>query len=112
MWTWRLTRRMKKLLVLIGMMKIKGVYDLDGKCTFQPGQAIVFEPRWALEKWKGGVTYRTAGGHEHPLKYGDIVTYLAEHSPARGHCVVVDYDGKVTTMLHPDDFRLATDEEV
>ena len=79
---------------------------------FNPGQAIIFEPKWSLEKFKGGVTYRSSTGIEHPLKYGDIVHYLTEHSPAYGHCIVVDYDGKVTTMLHPEDFRLATDEEV
>lgn len=82
------------------------------RCQFKPGQAIVFEPRWAMEKFKGGKTYVSAVGVEHPLKYGDIVHFLAEHSPAYGHCIVVDYDGKVTTMLHPSDFRAATDDEV
>lgn len=79
---------------------------------WKPGQAIVFEPKWAQEKFKGGITYKDAKGNEHPLKYGDIVHYIAEHSPAYGHCIVVDYDGKITTMLHPDEFRAATDEEV
>lgn len=76
--------------------------------VFKAGQAIVFEPKWAkCGPIKGGMVYKN-----HPLKYGDIVHYLTEHSPAYGHCIVVDYDGKVTTMLHPSDFRLATDEEV
>lgn len=79
---------------------------------FKPGQAIVFEPSWAQEKFKGGITYKAANGQEHPLKYGDIVHYLAEHTPATGHCIVVDYEGKITTMLHPEDFRAATDDEV
>lgn len=77
------------------------------KLKFKPGQAIVYEPKWAKEKFKGGEVYP-----KHPLQYGDIVHFLAEHTPAVGHCIVVDYDGKITTMLHPNDFRAATDEEV
>lgn len=82
------------------------------KKMWKPGQAIVFEPKWAQEKFKGGITYKDSKGNEHPLKYGDIVHFIAEHSPAYGHCIVVDYDGKITTMVHPDEFRAATDEEV
>lgn len=74
---------------------------------FKAGQAIVFQPSWAESKKKGGVVYKG-----HPLKYGDVVHFLANHSPAFGHCIVTDYNGKVTTMLHPEDFRLATDDEV
>jgi len=78
------------------------------RAKFKPGDAIVFEPKWAeCGPVKGGIVYKG-----HPLKYGDIVHFLAEHSPAVGHCIVVDYDGKITTMLHPEDFRKATDEEV
>ena len=78
------------------------------RAKFKPGQAIVFEPKWAeCGKVKGGTVYKN-----HPLKYGDIVHYLAEHSPAYGHCIVTTYDGKVITMLHPGDIRKATDEEV
>lgn len=75
---------------------------------FKAGQAIVFEPKWAeCGPVKGGTVYKN-----HPLKYGDIVHFLAHMTPAYGHCIVVDYDGKVTTMLHPEDFRAATTEEV
>lgn len=74
---------------------------------FKSGQAIVFEPKWAIEKFKGGLVYKN-----HPLKYGDIVHYLADHSPAIGHCIVTTYDGKVITMLHPADFRKAKENEV
>jgi len=91
--------------------KVKSVYK-NGRCTFKPGQAIVFEPRWAQEKFKGGITYKGPNGEEHSLRYGDIVHYIAEHSPAYGHCIVVKYSGEVVTMVHPDEFRLATDEEV
>lgn len=81
---------------------------------FKPGQAIVFEPNWAAQKHKGGITYfdPKTGENKHPLFYGDVVHFLAYHEPAIGHCIVVDYDGKITTMLHPGDFRKATDDEV
>lgn len=74
---------------------------------FKPGQAIVYEPSWADQKKPGGRVYKN-----HPLRYGDIVSYLADHSPAYGHCIVTTYEGKVITMLHPEDFRKATDDEV
>lgn len=74
---------------------------------FKSGQAIVFEPSWSKSKKKGSEVYKN-----HPLKYGDIVHFLAYHYPAIDHCIVTDYDGKITTMLHPEDFRKATDDEV
>lgn len=74
---------------------------------FKPGQAIVFEPKWAQFKIPGREVYPN-----HPLKYGDIVHFLADHSPAYGHCIVTTYEGQVITMLHPSDFRLATEDEV
>lgn len=77
------------------------------KPAFKAGQAISFEPNWANEPIKGGEVYPN-----HPLRYGDIVHYLAEHSPAYGHCIVCTYAGDIITMLHPEDFRAATDEEV
>lgn len=80
---------------------------------FQPGDAIVYIPTWAQEKFKGGTTYKNeTTGKESPLKYEDVVHFLAYHKPAHGHCIVTTYDGKVLTMLHPEDFRLATEDEV
>lgn len=100
-------RLKRRLLTLIGKTKTNGAYDINGRCQFKAGQALVFEPKWAEQKFKGGTVYKN-----HPLKYGDVVHFLAEHSPAYGHCIVVDYDGKITTMVHPEEFRLPTDEEV
>lgn len=77
------------------------------KSKFKPGQTIVFEPSWAESKKKGGTVYKN-----HPLKYGDKVLFLADIAPAYGHCIVTTYDGKVITMLHPEDFRKATEDEV
>ena len=75
---------------------------------FEAGQAIVFIPKWSEGGQKKGATVYKG----HPLKYGDIVHFLAHMTPAYGHCIVTTYEGTVITMLHPSDFRLATDEEV
>jgi len=86
------------------------------KPKFKSGDAIVFEPKWANDESLRTKMRKIEVGDEvypgHPLKYGDIVHYLAEHSPAFGHCIVTTYEGKVITMLHPSDFRKATEEEV
>lgn len=74
---------------------------------FKPGQAIVFEPSWAAIKTKRAKVYKG-----HPLKYGDRVLFIAHITPAYGHCVIATYQGKVITMLHTDDFRAATEDEV
>lgn len=106
-------RLLRKFLRLFERSNPNSVYDKHGRCQFKSGQAIIFEPKWAQEKFKGGITYKNPKtGKEHPLRYGDVVNFLAEHSPAYGHCIVVDYDGKITTMVHPDEFRAATDEDV
>lgn len=74
---------------------------------FKAGQAIIFEPTWSKTKVKGAEVYKN-----HPLKYGDIVLYLAAITPAYGHCIVTTYEGTVITMLHDSDFRLAKDSDV
>ena len=74
---------------------------------FKAGEALVFQPSWSSKKFKGAEVY-----YNHPLKYEDVVHFLAYHSPAIGHCIVTTYEGQVITMMHPEDFRLATDEEV
>ena len=86
------------------------------KKKFKPGQAIVFEPKWAERKEKGVNPYVVKKNklviEQYPLLYGDVVHFLAYHDPAVGHCIVTTYKGKVVTMLHPEDFRKATMEEV
>lgn len=77
------------------------------KKKFKAGQAIVYEPKWFKTKVKGAKL-----GPKSPIAYGDVVHVLAEHTPAIGHCIVTHYDGRIVTMLHPEDFRAATDDEV
>ena len=41
-----------------------------------------------------------------------LFTYICEHKPQRGHCVIMDMStGKLIPMCHPEDFRLALEEE-
>ena len=95
---------LRKFLLLFKRSNPNDIYDKYGRCQFKAGQAIVFEPRW----WKDNPQYHD----KYPLKYGEIVSYIAEHSPAYGHCIVVKYDGTVVTMIHPAECRPATDDEV
>lgn len=41
-----------------------------------------------------------------------LLCFLFEHDPQEGHCAIVDLaSGKITTMLHIDNFRAVTEEE-
>lgn len=41
-----------------------------------------------------------------------LLCFLFEHNPQKEHCAVIDLaSGKITTMLHIDAFRVATEEE-
>ena len=73
------------------------------KSSFAPGSAIVFEPEWAKGK---------KVSKKHPLKYGEVVYFLTDIPNVPGHCIVTKWKGVVVPMIHPDDCRLATDEEL
>ena len=73
------------------------------KKSFRQGEAIVFEPQWALDKMVD---------ERHPLRYGEIVYFLTDIPNVGGHCIVAKYDGKVVPMVHPGDFRVATEDEL
>jgi len=83
---------------------------------FKPGDTVVFDPdsfnpyMWSKMseddkiKYYGPLGY----GREKPL----LFTFLCEHSPQVGHCVLVNMETQqIETMRHTSDFRLATDEE-
>lgn len=82
----------------------------------KPGDTVVFDHTrlnqdyWASLPEKERVAYWGRfgyGGGE--LK---LFTYITEHHPQDGHCVLMDMDtGQLLPMCHPDEFRLATDEE-
>lgn len=86
-------------------------------CPFKPGDTVAFDPTsFNPEYWDN----LTLGQKEY--YYGDLYdfehdkpilfTFLCEHHPQTGHCVLVNMDNqKVETMRHTCDFRLVGDDE-
>ena len=71
---------------------------------FKKLEIVVFEPKGSLENTKA---YK-----DHPLKPGERVLYLGDIPNVPGHCCVAKKDGAVIWLVHPEDFRTATDEEL
>ena len=65
---------------------------------FKHLEAIVFDPKWEIDP-------------RHPLKRNEVVFFLGE-SPNVLHAIVVTYEGQIITMVHTEDFRKATEDEV
>lgn len=70
----------------------------------KPFSIVVFEPFHAK---KYPEAYK-----KHPIKLGELVIFMGNIPNSPGHCVVAKHSGKVVWLVHPEDFRLATDEEV
>jgi hypothetical protein len=49
---------------------------------------------------------------KYPFKNGESVLFLGEIKNMRGHCTVVNRDGKVFWGYHTDDFRNPTEDEL
>lgn len=64
---------------------------------------VVFEPKWAKNN---------KVDKRHPLKYGEVVLYLGDIVNCPGHCCVVKYSGESIWMVHTEDFRTGTEDEV
>lgn len=64
---------------------------------------VVFEPWYA--------TQNPDAYEKSPIKVGEQVLYLGEVPNASGHCAVVKWSGEVVWLVHPGDFREATEEE-
>ena len=47
-----------------------------------------------------------------PIKLGEQVLYLGEVPNAIGHCAVAKHSGEVVWLVHPQDFRKATEDEL
>jgi hypothetical protein len=71
------------------------------KSKFGQGEAIVFAPSWMTPRYK-----------DHPLKVGEVVYFLSDIPNCPGHCIVAKWNGLVVPMVHPEDFRKATEEEL
>jgi hypothetical protein len=71
-----------------------------------PGLAVVFDPKW------GRTLKGRAMGYGHPLTPGEVVYFLAYIPNVPGHCIVAKYGGKVIPMIHSEELREATEEEL
>lgn len=66
-------------------------------------EVVIFHPWWAVN---GKIV------DKHPLKFGEAVLYLGEIPNVRGHCAVAKKDGDVIWLLHREDFRKATEDDL
>lgn len=73
--------------------------NLKMRFKFARGMAIVFDPFWEVPA-------------EHPLKKNELVYFISDIPNVEGHCIVATYDGRIVPMVHPDDFREATEDEL
>jgi hypothetical protein len=62
---------------------------------------VVFEPEYAK---KHPEAYK-----DHPIKLGEHVLYLGDIPNGDGHCACAKHSGEVVWLLHPQDFREATE---
>lgn len=75
------------------------------KRKWKPKQNEVcfFEPTW----WKS-----LTAPIRHPLHFGDRVYYLGDIPNVPGHCIVATDGGKLVPMIHTDELRQATEDEI
>lgn len=65
---------------------------------------VVFDPHYGK---KHPEEYKNS-----PVKIGEQALYLGDIPNAPGHCAVAKHSGEVVWLMHPQDFREATEEEV
>jgi len=70
-------------------------------------EAIVFDPKWWNRFMEDSTDYMN-----HPLKPKDVVYYLGDIPNVPGHGIVIKRSGGIVTMVHPEDFRKAREEEL
>jgi hypothetical protein len=86
------------------------------KKKFKPGDTVVFDPGGFNPEYWNGLSESDRQKYYGPLGYGAaklyLFTFICEHSPQGGHCVLISMDDQhVETMRHTTDFRLATEDE-
>jgi hypothetical protein len=74
------------------------------KHDLKPMEIVVFDPLYAK---KYPEAYKDS-----PVKLGEHVLYLGDIPNCSSHCAVANYDGKVIWMMHPLEFRRATEDEL
>ena len=83
---------------------------------FKPGDTVVFDEKSFNQTFWANLSEEDKVKYYGPLGYGRekplLFTFLCEHSPQSGHCVLINMETQqLETMRHISDFRLATDEE-
>lgn len=84
--------------------------------SFRAGDTVVFDPTNFNPEFWNNLSEEDRIKYYGDLGYGKekpvLFTFLCEHHPQTGHCVLVNMDNqKIETMRHTNDFRLVTDEE-
>ena len=104
-----------KLVILFGFQKENNM--------FKAGDTVIFDHANLRQEFWNGLTeeakvkYYGQYGYETIHWSGQIThiklfTFICEHSPQTGHCVLMDMDdGKLLPMCHINNFRLATEDE-
>jgi len=65
-----------------------------------------------VKKFKAGDTLVLDGDYNDIDRTGGLFTFICEHRPQIGHCVVINMTTcELITMCHIDIFRLATEQE-
>lgn len=83
---------------------------------FKLGDTVIFDPESFNPIFWNKLSEEEKIKYYGPLGYGRqdrlLFTFLAEHNPQKGHCVLVNMENqKIETMRHISDFRLAKSEE-
>jgi hypothetical protein len=85
--------------------------------TFRPGDTVIWiGPQTFNKKWWKGLSEKDRIKYYGALGYGRkkplLFTFLCEHHPQNGHCMLVNMENqKIETMRHICEFRLAGDDE-
>ena len=82
---------------------------------FKPGDTVIFEPKNLNQNYWNSLTIKQKQkyyGVFYDNQTGKLLTFICEHHPQEGHCVLMDmHTGQLLPMCHMGNFRLATDME-
>ena len=86
------------------MPKKKKALKPSKKKKLKPLAVVVFEPKYGIENPD---LY-----HDAPLKPGEQVIFLGGIPNVAGHCAVAKHSGEIVWLMHPEDFRMAREDEI
>ena len=83
---------------------------------FVPGDTVVWSSANFNPEWWNNLSEDDRIRYYGPLGYGlkrrKLFTFLCEHRPQVGHCVLIDMDnGQVQTMRHTAEFELVDEDD-